>query len=51
MGAPLPDSEGSAARSFKISDNRKLKRMLGYEFLHPDLMTIQFDESSQARVP
>jgi nucleoside-diphosphate-sugar epimerase len=43
MGAPLPDFEDSAVRSFKIIDNRKLKRVLGYEFLHPDLMAIQFD--------
>jgi nucleoside-diphosphate-sugar epimerase len=43
MGAPLPDFEDSEDRSFKIIDNRKLKRALGYEFLHPDLMAIQFD--------
>jgi len=43
MGAPLPDFEDSADRSFKIIDNRKLKQVLGYEFLHPDLMAIRFD--------
>jgi len=43
MGAPLPDFEDSDGRSFKIIDNRKLKRVLGYEFLHPDLMAIRFD--------
>jgi nucleoside-diphosphate-sugar epimerase len=43
MGAPSPDFEDSAVGSFKIIDNRKLKRVLGYEFLHPDLMAIQFD--------
>ena len=41
--APLPDFEDSDDRSFKIIDNRKLKRVLGYEFLHPDLMTFRFD--------
>ena len=40
MGEPLPDFEGSDDHSFKIIDNRKLKRVLGYEFLHPDLMAI-----------
>lgn len=43
-GAPLPDFEDSADGTFKIVDNRKLKRVLGYEFLHPDLMAIRFDE-------
>jgi len=43
MGAPLPDFEDSDERSFKIIDNRKLKRVLDYEFLHPDLMAIRFD--------
>jgi nucleoside-diphosphate-sugar epimerase len=45
MGAPLPDFEDSDDRSFKIIDNRKLKRVLGYEFLHPDLMAIRFDQT------
>jgi nucleoside-diphosphate-sugar epimerase len=45
IGAPLPVFEDSNDRSFKIIDNRKLKRALGYEFLHPDLMAIQFDEN------
>jgi nucleoside-diphosphate-sugar epimerase len=42
--APLPEFEDSADRSFKIIDNSKLKRVLGYEFLHPDLMAIRFEE-------
>ncbi len=45
-GAPLPDFEDSDGRCFKIIDNRKLKRVLGYEFLHPDLMAIRFDENN-----
>ena len=43
-GAPLPEFEDSAAGSFKIIDNRKLKQVLGYEFLHPDLMAIRFEQ-------
>ncbi len=43
-GAPLPEFEDSAAASFKIIDNRKLKQVLGYEFLHPDLMAIRFEQ-------
>jgi len=45
-GAPIPDFEHSDDRAFKIIDNRKLKRVLGYELLHPDLMAIRFDENS-----
>jgi nucleoside-diphosphate-sugar epimerase len=44
-GAPLPEFEDSDDRSFKIIDNRKLKRVLGYEFLYPDLMAIRFEEN------
>jgi nucleoside-diphosphate-sugar epimerase len=40
IGAPLPDFEDSDDHSFKIIDNRKLKRVLGYEFLHADLMAV-----------
>ena len=43
-GAPLPEFEDNDDRSFKIIDNRKLKQALGYEFLHPDLMAIRFEE-------
>lgn len=45
-GLPLPEFDDSADGAFKIIDNSKLKRVLGYEFLHPDLMAIRFDESS-----
>jgi len=44
-GAPLPEFEDNDDRSFKIIDNRKLKQALGYEFLHPDLMAIRFEEN------
>ncbi|MCG6888966.1 MAG: hypothetical protein LJE92_05215 [Gammaproteobacteria bacterium] len=44
-GVPLPHFEDSADRTFKIIDNRKLKLVLGYEFLHSDLMAIRFDEN------
>jgi len=44
-GAPLPDFDDSSDSSFKIVDNQKLKRALGYEFRHPDLMAIRFDEA------
>ncbi len=43
-GMPAPDFENAEASSFKIIDNRKLKRVLGYEFKHPDLMAIRFDQ-------
>lgn len=48
LGAPPPEFEDGGDGLFKIIDNRKLKRALDYEFLHPDLMAIRFDESSQA---
>jgi nucleoside-diphosphate-sugar epimerase len=41
--APLPNFEDCDDRPFKVIDNRKLKRVLDYEFLHPDLMAIRFD--------
>jgi len=37
-GAPVPDFANSGAQSFKIISNEKVKRLLGYEFVHPDLM-------------
>ncbi len=42
IGAPTPDFENSGVKSFKIISNQKVKRTLNYEFLHPDLMEIQF---------
>ena len=34
------DSDGSVG---KTVSNDKVKKMLGYEFQHPDLMAISFD--------
>jgi nucleoside-diphosphate-sugar epimerase len=42
--APPPFEDGDG--SFKLIDNGKLKKVLGYRFHHPDLMTIRFDESA-----
>ena len=44
LGAPPPVFAESSDKSFKQVDNRKLKRMLGYEFVYPDLMAIEFGE-------
>jgi len=44
-GAPPPQFEEGGDESFKLIDNAKLKRVLGYRFRHPDLMAIRFDES------
>ena len=43
-GMPAPEFADGAGGESKIVDNRKLKRMLGYEFVHPDLMAIRFDD-------
>jgi len=43
MTSEIEDSDDG---SFKIIDNRKLKRILGYEFRHPDSMAIRFEENS-----
>jgi nucleoside-diphosphate-sugar epimerase len=45
IGAPAPEFTNSDDRSFKIISNQKVKRILRYEFLHPDLMKIKFEES------
>jgi hypothetical protein len=44
-GVLLPQFDDGGDHAFKIIDNRKLKRVLGYEFLHPDLMAIRFDDN------
>lgn len=49
-GAPAPAFGDKGERSFKLVDNGKLKRVLGYRFRHPDLMAIRFDDSSQKAV-
>jgi len=43
IGFPVPKFEDSGSVSFKIISNQKVKRILNYEFLHPDLMKITFD--------
>ena len=45
-GAPEPLFEAGGEQVYKIVDNSKLKRVLGYRFRHPDLMAVTFDESS-----
>jgi len=44
IGAPVPEFVDSGAKSFKIISNQKVKQILKYEFLHPDLMKIKFEE-------
>ncbi len=45
-GLPVPEFEDSETKSFKIISNQKVKRILNYEFIHPDLMKIKFEQSS-----
>jgi nucleoside-diphosphate-sugar epimerase len=44
IGAPVPECAGSGAPSFKIISNEKVKRLLNYEFVHPDLMKIDLEK-------
>lgn len=46
IGWPEPEFADSGAHSFKIISNYKVKQVLQYEFLHPDLMKIKFEKSS-----
>ena len=43
-GVTEPEFDDTEDGAFKIVDNRKLKRVLTYEFVHPDLMAIRFDD-------
>ncbi|MBC8209752.1 MAG: SDR family NAD(P)-dependent oxidoreductase [Gammaproteobacteria bacterium] len=43
---PVPVFDHSLTRSFKIISNHKLKKILHYEFTHPDLMNIRFIENT-----
>ena len=43
LRAPAPVFDETGVNSFKLIDNRKLKQVLGYEFIHPDLMALEFD--------
>ena len=43
-GVPAPTFAESGEKACKIISNAKLKRMLDYSFLYPDLMAIRFAE-------
>jgi len=45
IGGILPEFGESDSRSGKIISNQKVKQFLNYEFKHPDLMKIDFQES------
>ncbi len=46
LGLPEPNFEVSDENCFKIISNQKLKKMLNYTFIHPDLMqTINVDDT------
>jgi nucleoside-diphosphate-sugar epimerase len=45
IGVPPPEFVNSGSNSFKIINNQKVKQILNYEFLHPDLMKIKFEKS------
>lgn len=45
IGRMVPEFADSDAMSFKIVSNQKVKRALNYEFVHPDLMSIEFNEN------
>jgi nucleoside-diphosphate-sugar epimerase len=42
IGKPAPEFSNSDNKSFKIISNQKVKSFLDYQFLHPDVMKIQF---------
>jgi len=44
LGAPAPIFAESDEEAFKIISNEKVKRVLDYSFVYPDLMTIRFAE-------
>jgi nucleoside-diphosphate-sugar epimerase len=46
IGVSAPEFVNSGAKSFKIISNQKVKQILNYEFLHPDLMKIKFEKST-----
>lgn len=45
LNAPHPEFDESGLNQYKIVSNAKIKQRLGYDFIHPDLMAIRFDES------
>ncbi len=40
LALPVPEFEESTDAGYKIVDNKKIKRVLGYSFIHADLMKI-----------
>jgi len=45
-GGILPEFGESDSNSGKIISNHKVKQLLNYEFIHPDLMKIEFNENA-----
>lgn len=46
IGAGLPEFEELNPGSGKLISNKKVKQLLNYKFKYPDLMKIEFDEST-----
>jgi len=46
IGLSAPEFANSGTKSFKIVSNQKVKQVLNYEFLHPDLMEIKFEKTT-----
>ena len=44
-GMQIPEFAESGDQSFKIISNQKVKQILNYEFLHPNLMDIDFTDN------
>ncbi|PCJ31941.1 MAG: NAD(P)-dependent oxidoreductase [Gammaproteobacteria bacterium] len=47
MGATVPRFSESDEVSYKIISNQKVKAVLGYEFLHADLMALEFERDDE----
>lgn len=45
IGNPAPEFVLTDTNPYKIISNQKVKQCLKYQFLHPDLMKIQFEET------
>lgn len=46
IGRSAPEFDNSDNKSFKIISNQKVKQLLNYQFIHPDLMKIEFNAST-----
>ena len=46
MGLSAPEFAKSGVKSLKIISNQKVKKMLNYTFMHPDLMNIKFEKNT-----